>query len=180
MPRSLTGVLNECSARLTSGPSGGEWPNGILSSDAVRGPSGRVGRVHEVFGAPNPVAAALVQSAIDELTPLLAGLDTQHLGTAKPMPLEPFFAIATEYWRCEKITADSIRGMFGTALYVDATITVEDLNSSFVRALAGKVNAMEVRRQWALPGQWLTSPPFVESSQTISLRSIVSLEASVS
>ena len=126
-PVSLGANIRQCMDNY--GVDGGPWSNNLLVAGTVRGPSGRLGVGREVEAEPDPETLRLCQwlgqRAAEMAEPLYPGMGSEGGDT-----MEAFYVVRDPGWSCDGLNEESVRSLFGSALYPESRITVEPLDES--------------------------------------------------
>ncbi len=142
----LTGLLKDCADPY--GNTGGEWCNNMISPEAVRCRSGRIGRPNELRGESDPEMLARIQELAAEVQPLVSGLSGS---------VEPFFVAARTDWKRRPLDAQAVRRMFGTTLFPEAIIETMPLQQWWAQM---RRQEPDFAGHWAPLIAWLSSDRF--------------------
>ena len=124
-------VIRECMDNSDVGSDDAEWPNNIISQQAVVYASGRIARRGStVRHAVNPDELTLCQQLSSEVTAIMAGVDV-GMGSESSDPFQSFFVVANADEQAPaRIDENLIRSCFGGTIFPLATITIEPLAES--------------------------------------------------
>jgi hypothetical protein len=126
-------VIRECMESYGVGSATAEWPNNLISKQAVVYGSGRIARKGEtVRHAVDPAELALCRRLSAEAAQLMAGVEV-GMGSESGDEFKGFFVAAnSDEPAPTKVTEELIRTTFGGTLFPPVNITVEPLTESGV------------------------------------------------
>jgi hypothetical protein len=122
-------VIAECMEHYGVGDPNAEWPNNLLSREAIVYGSGRIARQgeavhHNVDPDELDLARALATSAAALLSTIEVGMGSE----GGPDPWHPFFIVPNVGAAGEKITEAVIRSRFAGTIFPPATVRVEPVS----------------------------------------------------
>jgi uncharacterized protein YjbI with pentapeptide repeats/predicted DNA-binding WGR domain protein len=128
----LTSNMKQCIDDYGCGEEDYLWGNNILANDALRGPSGILGRPGEVEGEPDAAVLDEVRALAEKAGVLAKGL-CGCFGCEAGDEMEPFFVAPHSDWSCTALDKAGVSSLFGSALYPDAPFKLQaiDLEASW-------------------------------------------------
>ncbi|QVL30717.1 hypothetical protein KIH39_17905 [Telmatocola sphagniphila] len=161
-------VIRECMESYNVGDLKAEWPNNIISRQAVVYGSGVIARRSEsIHHSVDPDELTLCRQLSAEAEKVMDETDV-GMGSSSSDPFRGFFIAANVGESVSKITEELVRAKFGNTLFPPVTITVEPLAESGVWWSEVEEDGSESDPEYFLPWremiQWFRNrPEFVDT-----------------